>query len=66
MSSRPRLKGLDEMSRPRRTLRQFYFAARSRVRTSRWLAGLWFLVKCGMVLALLWVIAQRMGWSVAR
>jgi len=57
---KPRLKGLDEMPR-RRALRQYYFAARSRVRTSAPLRWLWTLMQVVLVLLLVWAIARMSG-----
>jgi hypothetical protein len=63
---RPRLKGLDEMPTPRRTLRERFFAARSRVESSKSIAWLWPLFQVLLVLALLWGIARVLGLPIER
>jgi hypothetical protein len=62
----PRLKGLDEMPRRRRTLRERYFAAKSRVQSSKSVGWLWPLLQVLLVLALLWGIARVLGLPIER
>ncbi len=49
------------MSRPRRTIRQYFFAAKSRVRSSGRFAWMWTILKVVIVLLLTWAIARLMG-----
>ena len=58
---RPRLKGLEEMPVPRRTLRQHYFRAKAnikRVLASKLVTGLSRLI---MLMAIVWMVARSMG-----
>lgn len=56
-----RLKGLDEMPPPRRTMRQRYFWLRSKVRASVTLGWLWVVFKWAIVVAALWFVSQWVG-----
>lgn len=56
-----RLKGLDEMPRPRRTLRQHLFAFRSRAQESKLLGWMWTFLKFAVLLSVLWGIARLTG-----
>jgi hypothetical protein len=58
---RPRLKGLDEMPRPRRTLRQHYFAVRAGLHDSKLPGWMWACLVLAIFLSILWGIARVMG-----
>jgi hypothetical protein len=58
-----RLKGLDEMPRPRRTLRQHYFRVRSRLRSSA-LFRIWSPAKFLLVFLALWGLARLLGFRI--
>lgn len=57
----PRLKGLDEMPRPRRTLRQRYFSVRSGLWDSTLSGWLWAGLVIALLLSILWGIARLLG-----
>jgi hypothetical protein len=56
-----RLKGLDEMPVPRRTLRQRYFRFKSLTRISTLVRWIWFTVVIAVWLVALWGAARLLG-----
>ncbi len=58
---RLRLKGLDDMPGPRRTLRQHYFAFRSQLRTSKISASLWAVLVLALLVSILWGLSRLLG-----
>jgi len=63
---RPRLKGLDEMPTPRRTLRQHYFWLRARVLESKYFWWVWPLLKLAVWVAVIWLVARLLGFPIER
>jgi len=63
---KPRLKGLDEMPRPRRTLRQLYFRFRALILGSKYFSWLWPLLKAGLWVAIIWLVMRLLGFPIRR
>lgn len=57
----PRLKGLDEMPRSRRTLRQVYFSIRSGVVESPLPAWMWVVLLLALLSSIVWGTARLFG-----
>ena len=65
-ANRPRLKGLDEMARPRRTLRQHYFRFRGIILGSKYFRWLWPLLKVAVWVLAIWLIARLVGFPLEK
>jgi hypothetical protein len=59
--NRPRLKGLDEMPRPRRTLRDHYFSLRAGIAGSEFLRRAWPVLKVASLVLVVLMLAHWMG-----
>ena len=62
----PRLKGLDEMRRPRRTLRQRYFRVRASILGSKHFSWVWPVLKVAIVLLIVWMGARLLGFPLEK
>jgi hypothetical protein len=64
--NRPRLKGLDEMPTPRKTLRQHYFTLKARIAGSRYLIRAWPVLKLVALALIIWILARLVGFPIEK
>jgi hypothetical protein len=65
-ANRPRLKGLDEMPQPGRTLRQRYFSIRAKLKYSKRFGWAWPLLQLVLFVFAVWLIAWLCGYPLGR